>query len=145
MAAVPGKTFNASASASGNPLLCHCPLMSQPQCRQCHVHLQLADTKQGVIGVDFKQVSCDKLGPVDSADSSNDSPRNEDDKSSKDSPRDDNDGNSQQDHGDDKGKDDSSSTSDWIDKKKAEFKKKRDEMSGKDVFLSKWERPSWVK
>lgn len=88
------------------------------------MHLQLADKNLGVIGVDFKQVSCDKLGPVDSTDSSKDSPRHDDDKS-------------QRDHGDDKGKDDRSSTSDWIDKKKAEFAKKR------DSFFSK--RPSWAK
>jgi hypothetical protein len=113
--------------------------------------VKLADEHWGVIGVKFKQTSCDKLGPIEGSDSSSGNNEGKSDNSNN-SSQGNNQDSSNKDHNplrEFKGWDDSwikQRVSSWDHLKDHEFEKHWEDLTS-DTWASKFkqEKPSWVK
>lgn len=135
----------------------HYPNVPHAVCVFLLTCVQLADEHWGVIGVKFKQTSCDKLGPIDGSDNSSDNNKGETDNGSQDnnSSQD----NSSQDNSSQKDSQDllkefkgwdkswiKQRVSNWDHLKDDEFEKHWEDLTS-DARASKFkhEKPSWVK
>jgi hypothetical protein len=148
-----------------------CQSVTQPEaeCGLLLTCVQLADEHWGVIGVKFKQTSCDKLGPIEGSDSSSGNNEGKSNNGSQDSntssSSQDSNNSSQGNNSSQDGKQDSGDKQDplkefkgwddsWIKQKVSSWDKLEDDDFEKhwedltdDTWASKFkqEKPSWVK